>query len=178
MFDLTRKKRVVLVFKLSTTPRGNLPPSRLQEIINSGTGTFHGKERIQESLFLPTTAHIQAHDVLAHEVYGKDAIQLIFPYVNDTKEMHAETSIELENVRRVRFVQFQKNTDEPMGMTLKLDEEGRCLVARIMHGGMIHKQATLHVGDEIKEINDVSVANQSVDTLQKMLVSKFIQNVF
>ncbi|XP_023210687.1 peripheral plasma membrane protein CASK-like, partial [Centruroides sculpturatus] len=75
----------------------------------------------------------------------------------------------LENVTRVRLVQFQKNADEPMGMTLKLDEEGRCLVARIMHGGMIHKQATLHVGDEIKEINDVSVADQSIDTIQKML---------
>ncbi|XP_067139715.1 peripheral plasma membrane protein CASK-like isoform X3 [Centruroides vittatus] len=118
-------------------------------------------------------ALLQAHDVLAHEVYGKDAIhvtpQLMLPYVNGTKEMHAETSIDTENVTRVRLVQFQKNTDEPMGITLKLDEEGRCLVARIMHGGMIHRQATLHVGDEIKEINDVSVANQSVDTLQKML---------
>lgn len=110
---------------------------------------------------------------MAHEVYGKDAIRVtpppILPYVNGTKEMHAENSIDTENVTRVRLVQFQKNTDEPMGITLKLDEEGKCIVARIMHGGMIHRQATLHVGDEIKEINDVSVANQSVDTLQKML---------
>lgn len=26
------------------------------------------------------------------------------------------------------------------GITLKVDEEGRCIVARIMHGGMIHRQ--------------------------------------
>lgn len=26
------------------------------------------------------------------------------------------------------------------GITLKLNEEGRCIVARIMHGGMIHRQ--------------------------------------
>ena len=56
------------------------------------------------------------------------------------------------------------------GITLKMNEEGRCIVARIMHGGMIHRQATLHVGDEIREINGVPVANQSVDALQKMLV--------
>jgi hypothetical protein len=39
-----------------------------------------------------------------------------------------------------------------------------------MHGGMIHRQATLHVGDEIREINGVPVANQSVNALQKILV--------
>lgn len=52
-----------------------------------------------------------------------------------------------------------------------MNEDGKCVVARIMHGGMIHRQATLHVLDEIKEINGVAVANQSVNTLQKMLVS-------
>ena len=39
-----------------------------------------------------------------------------------------------------------------------------------MHGGMIHRQATLHVGDEIREINSMPVANKSVDALQKILV--------
>lgn len=52
-----------------------------------------------------------------------------------------------------------------------MNEDGKCVVARIMHGGMIHRQATLHVGDEIREINGISVANQSVGTLQKLLVS-------
>jgi calcium/calmodulin-dependent serine protein kinase len=56
------------------------------------------------------------------------------------------------------------------GITLKLDEAGKCVVARIMHGGMIHRQATLHVGDEIREINGISVAGQSVEALQRMLV--------
>lgn len=56
------------------------------------------------------------------------------------------------------------------GITLKLADDGRCIVARIMHGGMIHRQATLHVGDEIKEINGTPVANQSVAQLQRMLV--------
>lgn len=51
-----------------------------------------------------------------------------------------------------------------------MTEDGRCLVARIMHGGMIHRQATLHVGDEIREINGQSVQNQSVGQLQRMLV--------
>ena len=65
-------------------------------------------------------------------------------------------------------------TSVPQGITLKLSPQGQCVVARIMHGGMIHRQATLHVGDEIREINGVSVANQSVSTLQKMLVSSVL----
>ena len=56
------------------------------------------------------------------------------------------------------------------GITLKVTDDGRCIVARIMHGGMIHRQATLHVGDEIREINSMTVANKSVDELQKILV--------
>lgn len=55
-----------------------------------------------------------------------------------------------------------------------MTEDNKCLVARIMHGGMIHRQATLHVGDEIKEINGIPVANQSVSALQKILVSSSI----
>ncbi|KAL6422403.1 hypothetical protein ACFW04_010618 [Cataglyphis niger] len=57
-----------------------------------------------------------------------------------------------------------------MGITLKMNEDGQCFVARIMHGGMIHRQATLHVGDEIREINGIPVQNQSVNSLQKILI--------
>ncbi len=73
------------------------------------------------------------------------------------------------DITRVRLVQFQKNTEEPMGITLKMNEENRCLVARILVGGMIHRQGTLHVGDEIREINGLIVSTQSIENLQKLL---------
>uniref|UniRef100_A0A0K0F1C2 Peripheral plasma membrane protein CASK (inferred by orthology to a D. melanogaster protein) n=1 Tax=Strongyloides venezuelensis TaxID=75913 RepID=A0A0K0F1C2_STRVS len=88
------------------------------------------------------------------------------------------TSKELDNdeqevftdiISRVRLIQFQKDTEEPMGITLKITEDGRCIVARIMYGGLIHRHGTLHVSDEIREINGISVQNQSVESLQKML---------
>ncbi|KAK1167328.1 55 kDa erythrocyte membrane protein [Acipenser oxyrinchus oxyrinchus] len=74
-----------------------------------------------------------------------------------------------KELTKMRLVQFEKSATEPMGVTLKLNEKQRCTVARILHGGMIHRQGSLHVGDEIAEINGSSVANQSVDQLQKML---------
>uniref|UniRef100_A0A8C5PD65 55 kDa erythrocyte membrane protein n=1 Tax=Leptobrachium leishanense TaxID=445787 RepID=A0A8C5PD65_9ANUR len=71
---------------------------------------------------------------------------------------------------RVRLVQFERETEEPMGITLKLNAQQSCIVARILYGGFIHKQGSLHVGDEILEINGRSVQNQSVDHLQSILM--------
>ncbi|XP_064639323.1 peripheral plasma membrane protein CASK-like isoform X10 [Lineus longissimus] len=119
-------------------------------------------------------ALLQAHDVVAHEVYSEDAIRVTPPPVTSFLNGEAEPDspngdLDMENVTRVRLVQFQKNTEEPMGITLKVNDEGKCIVARIMHGGMIHRQGTLHVGDEIREINGVSVLGQTVEALQRML---------
>ena len=119
---------------------------------------------------------MHTHDVVAREVYGDEALRVtpppIAPYLNGSvDDIDAVDNGELQHVTRVRLVQFQKNTDEPMGITLKMTEDGRCIVARIMHGGMIHRQATLHVGDEIREINGQPVQHQSVSQLQRILVS-------
>ncbi|XP_076872069.1 calcium/calmodulin-dependent serine protein kinase b isoform X9 [Brachyhypopomus gauderio] len=118
-------------------------------------------------------ALLQTHDVVAHEVYSDEALRVTppptSPYLNGDSPESTNGDMDLENVTRVRLVQFQKNTDEPMGITLKMNELNHCIVARIMHGGMIHRQGTLHVGDEIREINGISVANQTVEQLQKML---------
>ncbi|XP_043663398.1 peripheral plasma membrane protein CASK isoform X6 [Vespula pensylvanica] len=130
---------------------------------------------LQELLMQPhMRALLQAHDVAGHEVYGEEATRVtpppLLPYLNGGDDLEGQNGdLDLENVTRVRLVQFQKNTDEPMGITLKMNEDGKCVVARIMHGGMIHRQATLHVGDEIREINGIPVANQSVNALQKIL---------
>ena len=64
-------------------------------------------------------ALLQAHDVVAHEVYGEDALRVtpppVTPYLNgDTETEGPNGDIDMENVTRVRLVQFQKNTEEPM----------------------------------------------------------------
>ncbi|XP_035777657.1 peripheral plasma membrane protein CASK-like isoform X11 [Anopheles albimanus] len=123
---------------------------------------------------LHNQALLHTHDVVAREVYGEEALRVtpppIAPYLNGgNDEIDNGDAGELQHVTRVRLVQFQKNTDEPMGITLKMTEDGRCIVARIMHGGMIHRQATLHVGDEIREINGQPVQHQTVSQLQRLL---------
>ncbi|XP_022130180.1 peripheral plasma membrane protein CASK isoform X3 [Pieris rapae] len=148
--------------RAATAPAGAAPAT---------AAAIHELRRVLASPYVK--ALLQAHDVVAREVYGEESLRASPPPVNgrapQATEDEEDTEPEFENVTRVRLVQFQKNTDEPMGITLKLADDGRCIVARIMHGGMIHRQATLHVGDEIKEINGTPVANQSVAQLQRML---------
>uniref|UniRef100_A0A8C2WQZ6 Calcium/calmodulin-dependent serine protein kinase b n=1 Tax=Cyclopterus lumpus TaxID=8103 RepID=A0A8C2WQZ6_CYCLU len=134
--------------------------------VHTHTVHIHGRPCSLQAL-------LQTHDVVAHEVYSDDALRVTppptSPYLNGESPDSTNGDMDLENVTRVRLVQFQKNTDEPMGITLKMNELNHCIVARIMHGGMIHRQGTLHVGDEIREINGISVANQTVEQLQRML---------
>ena len=60
---------------------------------------------------------------MAHEVYGDDAVRVtpppIQPFLNG--EMEPETpdsNPDTETVTRVRLVQFQRNSDEPMVRSL------------------------------------------------------------
>ena len=62
---------------------------------------------------------LQAHDVIAHEVYGEEAIHVTpppsAPFVNGEGDAESpDGDTEMDNVTRVRLVQFQKNNDEPM----------------------------------------------------------------
>ncbi|TRY74227.1 hypothetical protein DNTS_015117 [Danionella cerebrum] len=89
--------------------------------------------------------------------------------MNNSKEFYSNGHMNGKDSTRMKEVAFEKSPSEPLGVTLKLNEKQRCTVARILHGGMIHRQGSLHEGDEIAEINGKSVANQSVDALQKIL---------
>ncbi|CAF1045338.1 unnamed protein product [Rotaria sp. Silwood1] len=135
-------------------------------------------------------ALLQAHDVVAQEVYGDGVVRIGPSYIshntltsdnNIDNDYTGHNGNELNDSRgdglsdtvcdvtRVRLVQFQRNTDEPLGITLRMTENKRCVVSRILNGGMIHRQGTLHVGDEIKEINGKPVSNHPIQYLQQML---------
>lgn len=69
-------------------------------------------------MFVSLQALLQTHDVVAHEVYSDEALRVTppptSPYLNGDSPDSANGDMDLENVTRVRLVQFQKNTDEPM----------------------------------------------------------------
>lgn len=58
----------------------------------------------------------------------------------------------------IKMVGLRRNPDEPLGLTVEVDEKTKQLVvARILAGGMIDKQGLLHPGDVILEVNGVAV---------------------
>ncbi|OXB79744.1 UNVERIFIED_CONTAM: hypothetical protein H355_010212 [Colinus virginianus] len=179
-FNARRKLKLYDKINTKSSPQIRNPPSdavqRAKEVLEE-ISCYPENNDAKELKRILTQPHfmalLQTHDVVAHEVYSDEALRVTppptSPYLNGDSPESANGDMDMENVTRVRLVQFQKNTDEPMGITLKMNELNHCIVARIMHGGMIHRQGTLHVGDEIREINGISVANQTVEQLQKML---------
>lgn len=61
----------------------------------------------------------------------------------------------------LKIVKVVKN-NEPLGATVKLDEKsGAVVLARVLVGGAAHRSGLLNVGDQILEVNGVSVRGRS-----------------
>ncbi|XP_034251713.1 MAGUK p55 subfamily member 6 isoform X2 [Thrips palmi] len=67
--------------------------------------------------------------------------------------------INMINNEEIRLVGLRRNPNEPLGMTVQVDDNGNLLVARILTGGLIAEQGTLHVGDVILEVNGYPVGS-------------------
>ena len=56
----------------------------------------------------------------------------------------------------VRMIGLTKREGDSLGLTVAV-ENNEVVVSRILHGGLIHKQGLMHVGDVIREVNGKSV---------------------
>ncbi|KAG6446497.1 MAGUK p55 subfamily member 7 isoform X2 [Manduca sexta] len=105
----------------------------------------------QELLGLLQKPHFQAilctHDAVAQKDY--------YPHLPDIP------SDADEDEETVKIVQLVKS-DEPLGATIKTDEEtGKIVIARVMHGGAADRSGLIHAGDEVIEVNGISVENKT-----------------
>lgn len=57
------------------------------------------------------------------------------------------------------------------GITLKLVNH-KLIIARILYGGLIHRQGLMQVGDRIVEVNQESVDAMNPSDLQEVLVCR------
>lgn len=57
----------------------------------------------------------------------------------------------------IKMVGIRKNPNEPLGLTVEVDDYSQLVVARILAGGMIDRQGLLNPGDVILEVNGVGV---------------------
>ncbi|XP_040208525.1 MAGUK p55 subfamily member 7 isoform X2 [Rana temporaria] len=69
----------------------------------------------------------------------------------------------------VKIIRLVKNR-EPLGATIKKDENtGAIVVARIMRGGAADRSGLIHVGDELREVNGISVEDKKPEEIIHIL---------
>jgi guanylate kinase len=114
---------------------------------------------------------IEAHDSIAQQDYENDENlldQLIKKHNQEFDNEEEEEDGDQETsplpyyasppIDAIRMIGIRKLNDEPLGITVRVNEQGDLEIARIMHGGMIDKQGLLHEGDIIKEVNGEPVS--------------------
>ncbi|XP_075894837.1 MAGUK p55 subfamily member 3 isoform X2 [Nelusetta ayraudi] len=123
------------------------------------SGPMSSEEK--ELLHLLTSPHLKA--VLSvHDTVAQKNFDPVLPPLPDD----LEDELEEESVKIVRLV---KNK-EPLGATIRRDDAtGAVIVARIMRGGAADRSGLVHVGDELREVNGVSVIHKRPDEISQLL---------
>jgi hypothetical protein len=128
-------------------------------------------------------ALIEAHDTIAQQDYenddnlldmlikNQDEAELVGGDEDEEGETSALPYYASPPVDAIRMIGIRKLNDEPLGITVRVNENGDLEIARIMHGGMIDKQGLLHEGDIIKEING-DVVNTPEELQEKLRTAK------
>ncbi|XP_061761463.1 MAGUK p55 subfamily member 3 isoform X2 [Nerophis ophidion] len=115
----------------------------------------------RELVHLLTSPHIMAL-LSVHDTVAQKSFDPVLPPLPDDYE----DELEEESVKIVRLV---KNK-EPLGATIRRDDvTGAVIVARIMRGGAADRSGLVHVGDELREVNGVSVIHKRPDEISQLL---------
>lgn len=75
-----------------------------------------------------------------------------------SKEFIEATEYGMPGAETIRMVGLRRKPKESLGITVEIDEYNQLMVARILAGGMIDRQALLRPGDVILEVNGVPVS--------------------
>uniref|UniRef100_A0A3Q3WY42 Uncharacterized protein n=1 Tax=Mola mola TaxID=94237 RepID=A0A3Q3WY42_MOLML len=118
------------------------------------------RDEVKELVALISKPHFKSllsvHDAVAQ----RDFEPTLPPIPHDVLE------VEEDSVKIVSLVK----TKEPLGATIKKDEStGAIVVARIMRGGAADKSGLIHEGDELKEVNGVSLEHRKPKEIPSLL---------
>lgn len=116
---------------------------------------------------------IDLHDeIISRRYYDNETL----PETKDVRSIGGGDNAAAANHSIYRMVGLHKNLGEPLGITLK-KEDDRVVVHRILAGGMIDRQRLLHIGDVIIAINNQDV-QPNPEHIQRMLKGKLFQTRF
>uniref|UniRef100_A0A3Q2ZG34 Membrane protein, palmitoylated 7b (MAGUK p55 subfamily member 7) n=1 Tax=Kryptolebias marmoratus TaxID=37003 RepID=A0A3Q2ZG34_KRYMA len=117
------------------------------------------QEKEEAPLYLKESAKVSLLRV--HDAVGqRDFEPTLSPIPDDALEEEEDS---------VKIVSLVK-TKEPLGATIKMNKStGAIVVARIMRGGPADKSDLIHEGDELKEVNGVSLKHRKPKEILHLL---------
>lgn len=120
------------------------------KLIEELTPGDHDAEELAAILYdINLQSLLWAHDEIAEKNFEEDY---------ETQQLDSPPPPVFSSIQdSVRLVGIRKNKNEPLGITVKLDDNNELIVARIITGSMIAKQGLLQEGDIIKEVNSIPV---------------------
>uniref|UniRef100_A0A452QSN0 MAGUK p55 scaffold protein 3 n=1 Tax=Ursus americanus TaxID=9643 RepID=A0A452QSN0_URSAM len=119
--------------------------------------SVHSDER--ELLQLLSTPHLRAM-LVVHDTVAQKNFDPVLPPLPD----NIDEDFDEESVKIVRGQERGK------GATIRRDEHsGAVVVARIMRGGAADRSGLVHVGDELREVNGITVVHKRPDEISQIL---------
>ncbi|KAL0118387.1 hypothetical protein PUN28_009206 [Cardiocondyla obscurior] len=138
------------------------------EVLDLLSTKTHVSSDCKELFHLLQKPHIQgllcAHDAVAQKDY--------YPRLPD---IPLEVDEDEETVKIVQLVKSNEplgdgGVEPIVGATIKTCEEtGKIVIARIMHGGAADRSGLIHVGDEVCEVNGISVEGKTPSFVLQIL---------
>ncbi|NWW35525.1 MPP3 protein, partial [Panurus biarmicus] len=144
----------------SPTPVLHSAAGLVEDVIEElQTAPVNNEEK--ELLQLLSTPHLRAM-LVVHDTVAQKNFDPALPPLPD----NFDDDFDEESVKIVRLV---KNK-EPLGATIRRDEHtGAVVVARIMRGGAADRSGLVHVGDELREVNGITVLHKRPEEISQIL---------
>uniref|UniRef100_A0A672YQT4 Membrane protein, palmitoylated 7b (MAGUK p55 subfamily member 7) n=1 Tax=Sphaeramia orbicularis TaxID=375764 RepID=A0A672YQT4_9TELE len=99
--------------------------------------------------------------LFVHDTVAQKDFEPTLPSIPDGEMEEDEDSVKIVSLVK---------TKEPLGATIKKDQStGAIVVARIMRGGAADKSGLIHEGDELKEVNGVSLEHRKPKEILPLL---------
>ncbi|CAL9689013.1 unnamed protein product [Knipowitschia caucasica] len=169
LHSMLREKKIHLLFKIHERlklfeKRKPVPVQGHAEVLAANLMEefmHHGcSDEVTELMEMLSKLHFKSllsvHDAVAQTDYEPTLPPIPDDYVADEEDS-------------VKIVSLVK-TKEPFGATIKKDEStGAIVIARIMKGGAADKSGLIHEGDELMEVNGVSMEQRKPKEILSLL---------
>uniref|UniRef100_A0A668URI3 Membrane protein, palmitoylated 7b (MAGUK p55 subfamily member 7) n=1 Tax=Oreochromis aureus TaxID=47969 RepID=A0A668URI3_OREAU len=164
LHSMLMEKKLHLLFKVNARlvpliinirPRSSSLFQLAEELIYQGW-----REEVKELLALISKPHFQSL-LHVHDAVAQRDFEPVLPPIPDDALEDEEDSVKIVSLVK---------TKEPLGATIKRDTStGAIVVARIMRGGAADKSGLIHEGDELKEVNGVSLEHRKPKEILPLL---------